>query len=500
MTVDAPELPASPVEVQRHGWRAVLPRVREQIKHDAVTDRAAALTYFGVLAIFPGLLVVVSVLGLLGKSTTDKALDNLSQITPGGVDSFLRSVIEQVQGRAGAASAAAVIGILVALYSASGYVAGFMRASNAIYNVDEGRPAWRVLPVRIGVTLAVVVMLVIAAVIVVVTGSVATTVGHAIGAGDSLVLAWDIAKWPVLLILVSLMFSLLYWACPNVKQPGFRWVTPGGVIAVLVWLIASGLFALYVSFSGSYNKTYGSLATVIIFLVWLWISNIAILIGVEINAETQRERLVQAGLPDDVEPFVELRDTRKLDDSERERVAAAAGQRNAVISRTTTETTETTETTSNPDNSTDEEHTTVTTDPAEPGPAVAADIDDASLGDLVSRITGDLGQLVRDEMRLAQAEMTQKAKRAGLGAGLFGGAGLIVAYAIGAFVAAAILALAGPMPGWAAALIIGGALLLVAAVAALIGKREVGQAVPPVPTQAVAGVKEDLHALKPQGH
>jgi membrane protein len=165
----------------------------------------------------------------------------------------------------------------------------------------------------------------------VVTGPVAKQVGHAVGIGDTAVTVWSIAKWPVLLVLVSLMFSLLYWACPNVKQPGFRWITPGGVLAVVLWLLASGLFAVYVAFSGSYNKTYGTLATVIVFLVWLWITNIAILLGAEFNAESQRQRFIEAGLPDDVEPFAELRDTRKLDDTESERVEQADRARHSAF-------------------------------------------------------------------------------------------------------------------------------------------------------------------------
>jgi membrane protein len=198
-----------------------------------------------------------------------------------------------------------------------------MRASNAIYDIDEGRPIWKTGPIRLLTTLALVIMLVIAAGIVVLTGPIARQVGTAFGIGNTAVLIWDIAKWPVLLVIVSAMISLLYKVSPNVRQPSFRWVSAGGVIAVVTWLIASGLFAVYVSFSGSYNKTYGSLATVIVFLVWLWITNIAILLGAEFNAETQRERAIRAGLPDDSEPFAELRDTRKLSDPEKRRVDEA---------------------------------------------------------------------------------------------------------------------------------------------------------------------------------
>jgi membrane protein len=330
-TLENKSEPRKPTDLSKAGWVEILKRSVREFKHDDITDRAAALTYFGVLAIFPAVLVLISILGMLGKSTTQKVLDNIGQLAPGGVNSFLRTVIQQVQGNAGVAGLAAVIGIAVALWSASGYVAAFMRASNAIYDVDEGRPIWKTAPVRLLTTLGLVVMLVASAIMVVVTGPVATTVGNAIGIGDTAVLVWNIVKWPVLLVIVSLMFSLLYKASPNVKQPAFRWISPGGVLAVVIWLIASGLFALYVSFSGSYNKTYGSLATVIVFLVWLWITNIAILLGAEFNAETQRQRAIQAGMPEDLEPFAELRDTRKLDDPEKRRVDEAARVRDRTM-------------------------------------------------------------------------------------------------------------------------------------------------------------------------
>jgi membrane protein len=323
--------PRTLTDMPRAGWLAILKRSVREFKHDDITDRAAALTYYGVLALFPAVLVLVSILGLLGKSTTQQVLSNLGQVAPGGVHTFLTNVV--TQGKAGAAGVAGIIGIVIALWSASGYVAAFMRASNAIYDVDEGRPIWKTGPVRLLTTLALVIMLVIAAAIVVLTGPIANQVGTAFGIGHAAVLIWDIAKWPVLVVIVSVMFSLLYKASPNVRQPAFRWVSAGGILAVILWLIASGLFAVYVSFAGSYNKTYGSLATVIIFLVWLWISNIAILLGAEFNAETQRERAIRAGLPEDVEPFAELRDTRKLNDPEKRRVDQARRTRDRTMDR-----------------------------------------------------------------------------------------------------------------------------------------------------------------------
>jgi membrane protein len=203
------------------------------------------------------------------------------------------------------------VGIAGALWSASGYIAAFMRASNAIYEIEEGRPIWKTIPVRLGVTVVMLVLLAISALAVVLTGGLAKQVGNLVGVGSTAVQVWDIAKWPVLLLIVSFMFSILYWAAPNVKHPGFRWLTPGGIFAVLVWVIASGLFALYVANFSSYNKTYGTLAGMIIFLVWLWISNIAVLLGAEFNAELERGREIEAGHPAEKEPFVEPRDAPK---------------------------------------------------------------------------------------------------------------------------------------------------------------------------------------------
>ncbi len=315
---------ASSAESDRAGWFTILKRSFKQLKRDDITDRAAALTYFGVLAIFPAMLVLVSILGLIGPDTADRLLANVRSVAPGGVTTFLSGVIDQVQGKAGAASAAAIVGVLVALWSASGYIAASMRAANAVYGVGEGRPFWKTIPVRLLTTIVVVVLLVACAVIVVVTGPIADQIGSVLGLGDVLQQVWAIAKWPVLVIIVALLFSLLYAATPNVKYGRFRLLTRGGLLAVITWMIASGLFGVYVSFSGSYNKTYGPLATVIVFLVWLWISNIAILLGLEFDSETERERVIRSGADPDLEPYVRVRDTRKLEDKDRERVQAAA--------------------------------------------------------------------------------------------------------------------------------------------------------------------------------
>ena len=306
--------PDGPTDVGRAGWWATLKRTVHEFREDNLSDWAAALTYYGVLAIFPALIVLTSVLGLIGESATQPLLDELGKIAPGPANDILTSAIKNLQGDQGAAGVLFVVGLLAALWSASSYVAAFMRASNAIYDMEEGRPVWKTLPVRVGMTIVLLLLLVITTLAVVLTGGIAKQAGDLVGLGSTAVAVWNIAKWPVLLLIVSLMFAFLYWAAPNVKQPGFRWVSPGGILAVVGWLIASGAFAFYVSNFSSYNKTYGALGGVIVFLVWLWISNIMILLGAEFNAELERQRAIEGGMrPEDKEPFAEPRDTRKIE-------------------------------------------------------------------------------------------------------------------------------------------------------------------------------------------
>jgi membrane protein len=304
--------PAGPTALKRRAWGGVFKRTVSEFKEDNLTDLAAALTYYGILSIFPAIIALVSILGLIGHSATQPLIENLGKVAPGPAKSIFTSAIQNLDKSQGAAGVIFVVGLAGALWSASGYVAAFMRASNLIYDVEEGRPLWKTLPVRVGVTVVMVALLAVSSVAVVLTGGLAEQVGNLIGVGSSAVQVWDIAKWPVLVLIVSLMLALLYWAAPNVRHPGFRWLSPGGILAVVAWLIASGLFALYVANFSSYNKTYGALAAVIVFLVWLWMSNIAVLLGAELNAELERGRSIEAGSPPDREPFIEPRDTRKM--------------------------------------------------------------------------------------------------------------------------------------------------------------------------------------------
>ncbi|MFE6098011.1 YihY/virulence factor BrkB family protein [Streptomyces massasporeus] len=314
------QAPDSPTDLPKSSWAAVLKGTLKEFKKDELTDRAAALTYYSILALFPALLALISLLGIVGQSATQQVLDNIQKLAPGAARDVLSSAVKQMQGNAGLGSIIAIVGLALALWSASGYVAAFIRSANAVYDVPEGRPVWKVLPVRVGVTAVLMVLAVISAVIVVFTGGLARQVGTALGVGDTFLTVWSIAKWPVLILLVTVMIAILYWATPNTRVRGFRWITPGSFVALLIWMIASAGFAVYVANFASYNKTYGTFAGVIIFLVWLWITNLAILFGLECDAELARQRAVAGGHPAEKEPYVQPRDTRKWDEEDRRRL------------------------------------------------------------------------------------------------------------------------------------------------------------------------------------
>jgi membrane protein len=309
--VRAGDGPDQPTDLPRPAWGGVLKRTVREFNGDHLTDLAAALTYYGVLAIFPMLIVLVSVLGLLGPSVTQPLIHNLSAVAPGPARSILTSAITNIQSHKGTAGVLFIVGLLGALWSASGYIAAFMRASNVVWDVPEGRPIWKTVPIRLGVTLVTVVLLTLSAAAVVFTGSLASKLGGVIGVGSTAVTIWDIAKWPVMLVIIAVILAILYYAGPNVRQPGFAWVSPGSLLAVVLWIVASALFALYVSSFSSYNKTYGALASVIVFLVWLWITNVVILFGAELNAELERGRQMIGGHPEDKEPYLPLRNEPK---------------------------------------------------------------------------------------------------------------------------------------------------------------------------------------------
>jgi membrane protein len=297
-------------ELSRRSWWGVFKRTVKEFNHDNLSDLAAGLTYYSILSIFPGMVVLIAVFGLLPAKTAESVINNLLGIIPETVIGPVHDALIGVQKTHGT-GLLAVVGVLGALWSASGYVSAFMRAANRIYDVPEGRPIWKTLPTRLGVTVVVGVLIGLAGLSIVFTGKFALQVGKVFGIGQTFVKVWDYAKWPVLLVVLMIVLAILYWATPNARHPGFRWITPGGVLAVLVWVIVSVLFALYIVNFDSYSKSYGTLGGIIAFLVWLWISNLAILLGLEFDAELERGRAIEGGYPPDKEPYVELRDEKK---------------------------------------------------------------------------------------------------------------------------------------------------------------------------------------------
>ena len=292
--------PDGPAHPRKGSLVQTLKRTVSEFSEDNLTDWAAALTYYAVLSIFPALIALVSIVGLIGDpaTVTTAMTDIVSSVGPASAAETFKGPIEGLTKSAGAAGILFVVGIAAALWTASGYVGAFMRASNLIYEVEEGRSFIKLRPLQMLVTLVLVLLLALVLLALVLTGPIASTVGSAIGLGGAAVTAWNIAKWPVLFLVVVVMITLLYYASPNAKLGGIKSIVPGAALAILLWLLASLGFAFYVANFGSYDKTYGALGGVIVFLVWLWITNVAILLGAELNAERERSTQLKDGTPD----------------------------------------------------------------------------------------------------------------------------------------------------------------------------------------------------------
>ena len=311
---DDPRKPDSPADLTVPSRLYILRRTVSEFSRDQCTDLAAALTYYAVLSLFPALVVMMSLLGVFGQGqrTADAILQIIDDISPGAAVDILRQPIEQLVN-APSAGFALVTGVLGALWSASGFIGAFGRAMNRIYEVEEGRPAWKLRLQQLVLTLIGLVVAAVAALVVAVSGPVAETLGGYLGVGETGLAVWNVARWPLLLVLVVFGVAMLYYFGPNVEQPKFRWISVGAAIAIVVWVCASLLFGFYVANFGSYNKTFGALAGVIVFLLWLWITNLALLFGAEVDAELERGRQLQAGIAAEGDLQLPLRDTSGID-------------------------------------------------------------------------------------------------------------------------------------------------------------------------------------------
>jgi len=283
----------------RTGAWPTLKKTALEFSEDNMTDWAAALTYYGLLSLFPALIALVSIVGIFGdpEPTTQSITDIVAELGPQLAADTFSGPIQSLTENRGAAGIMFFVGLGVALWSASGYVGAFMRASNIIWETPEGRPFAKRRPLQVGVTLLLIVLFALVALSLVLTGPIVQAVGDAIGVGSTALTIWEIAKWPVLLAVLIFMVALIYYTAPNVKVPGFKWITAGSVIAVVGWIVASAAFAFYVANFGAYDKTYGSLGAVVTLLIWVWISNLALLFGMELNAERERSRELDAGVP-----------------------------------------------------------------------------------------------------------------------------------------------------------------------------------------------------------
>jgi membrane protein len=314
---DDPRKPESPTDLTRPSVLFVLRKTAREFSGDQCTDLAAALTYYAVLSIFPALVVIVSLLGVFGQGrrTTDSLLQLVGDIGPSSTVETLRAPIEQLV-ESPSAGLALVLGVLGAVWSASGYVGAFGRAMNRIYEIEEGRPVWKLRPLQLVITVGGLILAAVAAFLLAVSGPVASALGSAIGVGDVALTVWSIVRWPIIVAFMTLAVATLYYATPNVRQPKFRWMSIGAGVAILVWILASVGFGVYVTRFGSYNKTYGALAGVIVFLLWLWITNLALLFGAELDAELERGRQLQAGIAAERDLQLPPRDTRVVDANE----------------------------------------------------------------------------------------------------------------------------------------------------------------------------------------
>lgn len=311
---DDPRKPQSPAQLTKPSWIYIMRATARQFSRDQCTDLAAALTYYAVLSLFPAILAIVSLLGVFGQGqkTVDAVLQIVGDLGPSSAVDTLREPIQQLVA-APTAGFALVVGLAGALWSASGYVGAFGRAMNRMYEVDEGRPVWKLRPVMILVTIIALALIACAALMLAISGPVARAIGDVIGAGDTALTVWNIARWPVVLVLVVLAVAILYYATPNIQQPKFRWMSAGAGLAIVVWILASVGFGFYVANFSSYNKTYGSLAGAIVFLLWLWITNLALLFGAELDSELERGRQLQAGIAAEERLQLPPRDTRVSD-------------------------------------------------------------------------------------------------------------------------------------------------------------------------------------------
>ncbi|GAB2577412.1 YhjD/YihY/BrkB family envelope integrity protein [Microlunatus antarcticus] len=469
-----------PQEIPAQGWLQIVKRGWAEAKTDNVPLMAAGMAYYAFLAIFPAIIAAVLLFSFFADpGTITTQLDALGSAIPSDIKDIITAQIATASGN-GKVGIGAVVAILLALFSASGGMGNLMTAVNLCYDEEETRGLVKKRLVALALTLGAIVFFLVVvglvAVLPIVLGFLGTSTLVTVGI--------QVVRWVLIVVVISAALAVLYRVAPDRDAPKLRWVSVGAAIATLLWIVASVGFSVYVSLAANYAKTYGTIAGIVILLLWLFITAYAILLGAEINAESEQQTIKDttkgAAMP------IGDRNAVKADS------VPEGGSDHASDSSSGSGRTSTTATTnrSSKDSAMTENTPSTTTPVAHVDPA------DASVGDLIRNMSADLSTLVRDEIRLAQAEVGEKAKKAGIGIGAFGGAGVVALYGLGVLISAAVLALAGPLPNWLAALIVAVVLFIVAGIAALVGKKKLSQAAPPVPTQAIASVKTDVAEIK----
>jgi membrane protein len=464
-----------PTEVPAKGWLQIAKRGWAEAKADNVPLLAAGVAFYAFLAIFPAMVALVLLYGLIADPTQISAqVNSLGAAVPGAAKELIESNLTTLSSRPAASGISLAISVLLALWSASGGMGNMMTAISLAYDEEEKRSFIKKRLVALALTLGGIVFMVA------VLGLIAVAPGLLkVATAGWLKWVLQVVRWIVIAVLVTVALAVLYRVAPDRDAPKLRWVSVGAGVATVIWLVASAGFSIYAGFGG-YAKTYGALAGIVVLLFWLWITCYAILLGAEVNAESEQQTVA---------------DTTKGP-------AEPLGRRNAVKADSVPSGTAPQRAGGEAVNSKDS-HTMTSTnhqekpmsDPVAPSPA-GHGAPDASIGALVKNVSEDLSKLVRDEIRLAQNEVTEKAKHAGVGIGAFGGAGVVAIFGLAILLAAAVLGLATVLPAWLAALIVGVLVIILAGVAALIGKKQLSRAAPPTPTRAIASVKEDVTEIK----
>ena len=273
-------------------WRRIARRTFDQYQADGITNLAAALTYRSILSLFPGLIALVALLGVLGQypQTFDAVLKIVASFAPPSTVQTVSVPVRQIILHKGGAGALLGAGLAGVIWAASGYVGTFSWAANVLWEAKRGRSWYRQWPFNVAVTLVALVLITAVLLALVLSGPIANSVGRQLGVGSTGLTIWSIARWPAIVAVVTFMISGLYYVAPNVRPPSWRWLTPGAILAVVAWAVASLGFAVFLANFGSYNKVYGTLGAIVTFLIWVWLANVAALLGIELDAEVERER------------------------------------------------------------------------------------------------------------------------------------------------------------------------------------------------------------------